>query len=471
MSSSLRSDFDFLKSVVVENAEEDQRPEDGASIEQRSTKRAKASFASRMFDSSSPADATEVTFERLLASQPSTSQPSQPTQPTQVPRHHTKASFATRLRDEEADARARGQRVDRAAASVGIPKVSVEPRSVGSGSLVLWAPADAQRESGVSMSIPQSQVAKLSSRHVECVKFLHEKYTKFATNAGCVVRDDAESEPLTAVCAFIGAVLASRCKQTKNGVILVLCAPNSIMAWSETIKNFGVLEVATAKSAKQAEEAFERAARGDCAVCVLSHDTFRNTLESAMKVYWLVCVYDEVHRLKSGKSKAYAAANLLHKKVFRIGLSDKLFSDLDGIELWTVMNFIAPWKLGDNNLFTNFFLKPINDGHRNKHTELATKRVRELHSHLSEFMTPPIAAAALYKHYAPEINGTDDSPETAKRAIEALAKFEKITVSEMAEKLLAMDKRGRDELRWRVVSTQYGGGFATALAEWQRQND
>lgn len=468
MSSSLRSDFDFLKSVEVENTEEDGRREDGASIDSRATKRAKASFASRMFDSSSPVDApaADMTFERLLASQPST------TQPTTETRHQSKASFATRVRDEEADVRARSQRVvDRTAASVDIPKVTVETRSVGSGSLVLWAPADAQRESGASMSIPQSQVAKLSPRHVECVKFLHGKYTKSSTNAGCVVRDDAESEPLMAVCAFVGAVLASRCKQTKNGVILVLCAPNSIMAWSETIKKFGVREVATAKSAKQAEEAFDRAARGDCAVCVLSHDAFRNTLESAMKVYWLVCVYDEVHRLKSEKTKAYEAVKLLHKKVFRIGLSDKLFSDLDGVELWNVMNFVAPWKLGDKHLYTNYFLKPINDGHRNKHTELATKRVRELHSHLSEFMTPPIAAAALYKQYVPEINGTDDSPETAKRAIEALAKFEKVTVSEMAEKLLSMDKRGRDELRWRVVSTQYGGGFATALAEWQRQND
>ena len=64
------------------------------------------------------------------------------------------------------------------------------------------------------------------------------------------------------------------------------------------------------------------------------------------------------------------------------------------------------------------------------------------------------------------VTSLNEKSQSIKKALDDAKK-----AKEMAEKLLAMDKRGRDELRWRVVSTQYGGGFATALAEWQRQND
>jgi hypothetical protein len=45
-----------------------------------------------------------------------------------------------------------------------------------------------------------------------------------------------------------------------------------------------------------------------------------------------------------------------------------------------------------------------------------------------------------------------------------------LPVAEMAAKLLAMDKRGRDALRCRVIASELGT-FATVLEQWQKEND
>ena len=142
-----------------------------------------------------------------------------------------------------------------------------------------------------------------------------------------------------------------------------------------------------------------RVKSGAACALVMSHDTYRNAVQDVIEVPWAMCVYDEVHRLKSDKSKAYEAAHLLHKKVFRVGLSDQLFTNCNASELWSVMNWIVPWRLGDRNLYDSYFVKPINDGHRNIHTDVAQQRTRELHAHLSAAMTPGIGEAQLFRQY------------------------------------------------------------------------
>ena len=143
---------------------------------------------------------------------------------------------------------------------------------------------------------------------------------------------------------------------------------------------------------------------------------------------------------------------MLPKHVFRVGLSDQLFSNCDASDLWAVMNWVVPWRLGDRRLYEKYFVKAINDGHKNIHSDLAAQRTRELHKHLSTAMFPPVGEGALFHQYAPEIDGKDDSETTARKALEALASYEEVTPVEMAKRLLAMDRKART--RFGVASSR-----------------
>ena len=370
--------------------------------------------------------------------------------------HVTKTSFAARASEAEARARA----VERDAFELaGVSRARADARGRERGSM--------GTTSKRARATATTDSARETERHREIVRWMHASVERGAR--GCVIGDEAETEPIRAACAFASEMSARRRSGTTSAV-LVLCAPNAVMAWTETLKMFGVGSVALVKNGEQARIAFERIEAGAASAAVMSHDVYRNVVEKAMDVDWIVCVYDEVHRLKSEKTKGYEAARLLHEKVYRVGLSDQLFSNCDSNDLWAVLNWIAPWQLGDRSLYNSYFVKPISEGHKGKHSDLATQRTRELHARLSTMITPGIGEAALYRQYVPEITGTKDDVSTAKRALEALAKFENLTVPEMAKKLLRMDRKARDALRLRVVASEtLVGSFGAVLEQWRKE--
>lgn len=386
------------------------------------------------------------------------------TQPSQPPERPPKASFASRAFEAHAQARSR----DAVATEPSRPAV-VDAREFTSGAVVLWAPDGAERETS-SMTVPASHVARMSERQLDVVKALHRTFCASASNAGCLLRDDAEAEPMVGACAFASAALASRSGKYRDAGLLVLCVPNAVMTWVETLKAHGVRGVESARGAAKAEEAFERVLSGEACACVVSHDSYRSVVRRAMGVPWLMCFYDEVHRLKGEKTKAHEAAQMLPKQVFRVGLSDQLFSNCDALDLWAVMNWVVPWRLGDRRLYEKYFVEAINDGHKNIHSDLAAQRTRELHKHVSTAMFPPVGEGALFHQYAPEIDGTDDSATTARKALEALASYEQVTTGDMAKRLLAMDRKARNALRCRVVASEVGS-FSAVLEQWQRENE
>ena len=425
----------------------------------------RASFASRLLDSQSESlDAhDEDTFVNALATQPTAPHAAQSLA-------KSKSSFASRAFEcsADADAKRRADRLD--AESIGIKRAVVDlARAPSAGSVVLWPPEGAGRAT-TAMTLPATHATRMTARQIEVVRALHSMFTKHHIHSGCVVRDAEALEPIVGVCAFASAMLAARGGVDKEASLLVLCAPNAILAWVQTLQTYGVRGVESARGASQIAKALSRVKSGDACALVMSHDTYRNAVQDVIELPWAMCVYDEVHRLKSDKSKACEAAHLLHKKVFRVGLSDQLFTNCNASELWSVMNWIVPWRLGDRNLYDSYFVKPINDGHRNIHTDVAQQRTRELHAHLSAAMTPGIGEAQLFRTYVPDVEGTDGSAATAQKALEALASFENLSVAEMAAKLLAMDKRGRDALRCRVIASELGT-FATVLEQWQKENE
>ena len=372
-----------------------------------------------------------------------------------------KASFASRAFEAHARARARRHR-----------DANDEPsdaREVSSGALVLWAPDGAERETS-SMTVPATSAKRASERQLDVVRALHRTFCMSSTHAGCVLRDDGEGTSVVGACAFASAATASLGGETRDGGVLAVCAPNAVATWVETLEAHGVRGVESARSAVKAEEAFERVRSGEARACVLSHDAYRNVVRRAILVPWSMCFYDEVHRLKGENTKAHEAAQMLPKHVFRVGLSDQLFSNCDASDLWAVMNWVVPWRLGDRRLYEKYFVKAINDGHKNIHSDLAAQRTRELHKHLSTAMFPPVGEGALFHQYAPEIDGKDDSETTARKALDALASYEQVTPVEMAKRLLAMDRKARNALRCRVVASEVGS-FSTVLEQWQRENE
>jgi len=402
-----------------------------------------------------------------------------------VSRH--KSSFAALLHDEDVDVK-RGARLDgfTATATARATPACTKPRAAATsttatttmgearGALALWAPDDAKRR-GCSMTVPARHVEHLSARQVKAVKYLHRMYS---VNDGCVLVDEAEAEPIRAACCFAATALGNRsaANKTENGAVLVLCSPNAIMAWVETLGLFGLTDsdIAFARGSKAAEDAFARALVGGCSVVVLTHDTFKKVLDTALTVPWLMVIYDEVHRLKnSSRSKQYEAASALHRKCFRVGLSDEILENCDEIESWHVLNWANPWSMGDKKFFQEYFLTPIADGHKGIRKDLARERVQQLTAHLRKaFFSSDheFSAEDLFATNVPDIGGKDNDPQTALFALESLAKFEKISVEDMARKLLTMDKKSRDALRWRAIADSEHGSFASSLAAWKVQN-
>ena len=68
-----------------------------------------------------------------------------------------------------------------------------------------------------------------------------------------MVRDAEALEPIVGVCAFASAMLAARGGVDKEASLLVLCAPNAILAWVQTLQTYGVsgLESARGRDAER----------------------------------------------------------------------------------------------------------------------------------------------------------------------------------------------------------------------------
>jgi len=418
-------------------------------------------------------DVTKSTFAHALGVLKSIDvvDASAPASTTRGPTARRKSSFASLLDDNRAPVVAEycERSSDKRARFDG-----VATRTPSRGPLVLWAADDAKRK-GADVVIPAASASALSTRNVQSVKYLHSMYARCE---GCVLADDAEGEPVAAACAFASAATAtSREGEEKSEfATLVLCSPNALAGWCETLVKFGTPEgaIARARGSGEALEAISRALAGEASFVAMTHDTFRKCLNDALKVPWLMVIYDEVHRLKnSSKSKQYEAAMALHRETFRIGLSDEILENCDELESWHVLNWANPWSLGDKKFFQEYFLTPIADGHKGVRKELARARLNQLAAHLKKAFFNSgreFSADDLFATNAPDIGGKDDTARTAMFALESLAKFEKISVEEMARKLLEMDKKKRDALRWRAIADSEYGSLTSALEEWKARN-
>ena len=236
-----------------------------------------------------------------------------------------KASFASRA--FEAHARASAPRHRDAN---GEPS---DAREVSSGAIVLWAPDGAERETS-SMTVPATSAKRASERQLDVVKALHRTFCMSSTHAGCVLRDDGEGTSVVGACAFASAATASLGGETRDGGVLAVCAPNAVATWVETLEAHGVRGVESARSAAKAEEAFERVRSGRARACVLSPRRVSKRRSPGDSRALVDVLLRRSASIEGENTKAHEAAQMLPKHVFRVGLSDQLFSNCAASDLW-----------------------------------------------------------------------------------------------------------------------------------------
>jgi SNF2 family DNA or RNA helicase len=147
------------------------------------------------------------------------------------------------------------------------------------------------------------------------------------------------------------------------GKFLVICPLSCSEQWAAELRKWGSVRSSQYHGAAPAKKAaWANLLSGRVDVLVTNYETFVQDAELLASHEWGAVVLDELHRLKSSRTKLYAACLKL-KCRRRIGLTGTLMQN-NLKELYAVVHFIQPGCFGTAQNFDTNFVAPIKSGLR-----------------------------------------------------------------------------------------------------------
>ncbi|KIN93058.1 hypothetical protein M404DRAFT_171863, partial [Pisolithus tinctorius Marx 270] len=147
----------------------------------------------------------------------------------------------------------------------------------------------------------------------------------------------------------------------------LIIAPSSVVPnWEREFQTWGYFEVGV-YTGSQREDVLVDFKMGRLDVVITSFDLARRDITLLEDLAWSTIIVDEVHRVKNPRSKITEAYNRF-ACMRRFGLTGTAIQNSYS-ELWTILDWTNPGKLGTSKQWKGYVVKPLTIGQSMKATE------------------------------------------------------------------------------------------------------
>jgi SNF2 family DNA or RNA helicase len=233
--------------------------------------------------------------------------------------------------------------------------------------------------------IPASIAQYLRGYQIEGVSFLHEL---FVYQKGGILGDDMGLGKTVQVAAFLTAAFgktgdfrdSKRMRKMRRSPahpwypkVLIVCPGTLIENWKQELERWGWWYVDAYHGSKK-EEIFQTAKAGRLEIVITTYTTYKIHKSQLNLIEWDCVVADECHQLKERTSEITQAMNEINA-LCRIGLTGTAIQNKYE-ELWTLLNWTNPGRLGPLSTWKTRICKPLATGQSHDATVYQLSRAR-----------------------------------------------------------------------------------------------
>lgn len=245
--------------------------------------------------------------------------------------------------------------------------------------------------------IPAPIAQWLREYQVEGAAFLHEL---FVYQKGGILGDDMGLGKTVQVIAFLTAAYgktgderdAKRMRKIRRSRdnswyprTLIVCPGTLIENWKSELHRWGWWHVGVFHGDRK-EEALQAAKTGRLEILITTYTTYRMNKDSINMVEWDCVVADECHLIKERKSETTIAMNEVNA-LCRIGLTGTAIQNKYE-ELWTLLNWTNPGKLGPVTAWKRAISEPLRIGQSHDATIYQLSKARKTAKKLVQNLLP-----------------------------------------------------------------------------------
>lgn len=244
--------------------------------------------------------------------------------------------------------------------------------------------------------IPAPIAQWLRGYQIEGTMFLHGL---FVYQKGGILGDDMGLGKTVQVIAFLTAAFgktgderdAKRMRKMRRAGnswyprVLIVCPGTLIENWKAELKRWGWWHVDVYHGGVK-EGAIDAAAAGRIEIMITTYATYRMNKSAINLVEWDCVVADECHIIKGRKSETTKAMNEVNA-LCRIGLTGTAIQNSYD-ELWTLLNWTNPGKLGPIATWTACISEPLKTGQSHDATVFELSKARKTAKALVENLLP-----------------------------------------------------------------------------------
>lgn len=221
--------------------------------------------------------------------------------------------------------------------------------------------------------IPAPIAQWLRDYQIEGVDFLHDL---FVWQKGGILGDDMGLGKTIQVIAFLTAAFGKtgderddkrmrKMRRMEDGrwyPRVLIIAPGSLLAnWKAELETWGWWQVYTYHgSTSVKEEALAAAHKGRLEIMITTYDTYRMSPSKINGVRWDCVIADECHKIKEATAEITKTMNNINA-LCRIGLTGTAIQNKYE-ELWTLLNWTNPGRLGPKATWKEAICKPLKIG-------------------------------------------------------------------------------------------------------------
>ncbi|KAK5449368.1 hypothetical protein LTS15_008911 [Exophiala xenobiotica] len=245
--------------------------------------------------------------------------------------------------------------------------------------------------------IPAPIAQFLRDYQVKGVAFLHEH---FVYQRGGILGDDMGLGKTVQVISFLTAAYGKtgderdkkrmrkmRRANQKYPRTLIICPGTLMENWKDEFRRWGWWHVDTYHGgAARRNEVFAEAQAGMLEVMITTYHTYRTHKEEINMIEWDCVVADECHQIKERRSEiTQAMANI--NALCRIGLTGTAIQNKYE-ELWVLLNWTNPGKLGPITTWKNTVCVPLKLGQSHNASNYELARARKTAKMLANNLLP-----------------------------------------------------------------------------------
>ncbi|KAG9073520.1 hypothetical protein FS749_015052, partial [Ceratobasidium sp. UAMH 11750] len=173
----------------------------------------------------------------------------------------------------------------------------------------------------------------------------------------------------------------------KWGTCLIICPKTVVGNWEKELDTWGYFEYGTYAGDKTIrDEVLKDFTMGRLDIVLTAFDTARTYIDLFSDLPWSMVFVDEVHRCKNPTSGTTVALNRFSCKV-RFGLTGTAIQN-GYKELWTLLDWCAPGKVGTQNQWKLNIGIPLAEGQAHRATQAQVSKARLLAERLVQQLLP-----------------------------------------------------------------------------------